>query len=87
MLTMALARGGEAGAHFLGPIIFLGIIGLFLFLMARRWRRHGYAHAGSSGYGQWKSPGMRILEERYANGEIDRDEYFARKADLATTRT
>ena len=77
MLTLALARGAEAGFYWIGPLVFFGLIVLFWFLMARRWRKHGWAH-----HGHWKSPGMRILEERYANGEIDRAEFFARKKDL-----
>ena len=79
MLTLALIRGGEAGLYWIGPLVFLGFIALFFFffLASRRWRRHGFAH-----HGAWKSPGMRILEERYANGEIDRDEFFDRKKDL-----
>ena len=81
MLTFALTRGGEAGFYWIGPLVFLGLIVLFWVFAARRWRKHGYTHFGQH-HGQWKSPGMRILEERYANGEIDRDEFFARKKDL-----
>ena len=77
MLTFALARVGDGDFHWIGPLVFFGLIVLFWTLAARRWRRHGGAHHGRS-----KSPGMRILEERYANGEIDRDEFFNRKKDL-----
>ena len=80
MLTLAFARALDVEVYWIGPLIFLGVITLFWLIGARRWRKHGYA--GYTHHGGWKSPGMRILEERYANGEIDRDEFFARKKDL-----
>lgn len=39
-------------------------------------------HAGA-GTGT-ESTALRILEERYARGEIDREEYFQRRDDLGT---
>jgi uncharacterized membrane protein len=30
------------------------------------------------------SPALRILEERYARGDIDREEFLARKQDLTS---
>lgn len=30
-----------------------------------------------------RSPGLAVLEERYAKGEIDRDEYLQKKSDIA----
>ena len=30
------------------------------------------------------SPALRVLEERYARGEIDREEYLSRKKDLSS---
>ncbi len=77
MLTFALSRVGEAGFHWIGPLVFFGVLILFWAVAARRWRKHGWAH-----HGPWRSAGMNILEERYAKGEIDRTEFFDRKMDL-----
>lgn len=77
MLTFALSRVGEAGFHWIGPLVFFGVLILFWAVAARRWRKHGWAH-----HGPWRSAGMNILEERYAKGEIDRTEFFDRKKDL-----
>lgn len=41
------------------------------------------ARAGQPGHGTPEKPEpLRILEERYARGEIDREEFLQRKADL-----
>jgi hypothetical protein len=39
---------------------------------------------GSHGHGQPKSEALRILEERYARGDIDQEEFLKRKADLTS---
>jgi putative membrane protein len=53
------------------------------------WAQHpGSAHGPGPGGGPGTSQGagpsnaLRILEERYARGEIDREEYLQRRADL-----
>ena len=39
--------------------------------------------AGAHGmHGRGRSPGLDVLEERYAKGEIERDEYLQKKRDL-----
>jgi len=40
--------------------------------------------AGTGGHGplQRRSPGLEVLEERYARGEINRDEYLQKKKDI-----
>lgn len=38
---------------------------------------------GSHGiHGRSRSPGLDVLEERYAKGELQRDEYLQKKRDL-----
>lgn len=74
--------------HFWGifpMILFILIIcGMFL-LLARRSCGHGLHHWGSSHMmdRQWNDAGhsaMQILNERFARGEIQKDEYLDKKA-------
>jgi putative membrane protein len=78
MLTLTHIGGRAAGGglFFLGPLFFLLLAGLVLFMVFRRTRRQM----------PWMvqpSSGLTVLEERYANGEIDREEYLAKREDLA----
>lgn len=78
MLAIADLGGRAAGGGFLfiGPMLFMLLAGLVVFMLVRRSRR----------YGPWMaqpSAGITVLEERYANGEIDREEYLAKRQDLA----
>lgn len=78
LLTVAHVGGRAAGgAQFLiGPLLFLVLAGFLIFMFVRVSRRHG----------PWMAPasrGLTVLEERYAGGEIDRDEYLAKREDLA----
>jgi len=68
---------------FLVPIFWILVIGLIVFLVARR-RRAGVGPWGGPwayGHGGW-NPGARSAEatlaQRYANGDIDEKEYRAR---------
>ena len=61
--------------------IFLGPLFFFLLLGGLFGRRRGYSYCGP-GEG-WNGSALNTLEARYANGDIDRDEYLARKKDLS----
>lgn len=74
-MLVVLAHAGRDGFFFLGPIFFLVLFGLVLLWFARRARRDG-AFIGQP------NPGLGVLEERYARGEIDRDEFLSKRADL-----
>jgi putative membrane protein len=64
--------------HFIIPILFLAIIITAVVMVVR------YA----TGWGdrsprlERRSPGLDALEERYARGEIKRDEYLEKKRDI-----
>ena len=47
-----------------------------------RWHRHGCPYLRGQGGGGAGSAARDILDQRYARGEIDADEYKRRRADL-----
>lgn len=79
MMLLTIADvGGRAlgGNHFpVGPLLLLLLIGLLVFLFVKRTRRNGSWMAQPS-------TGLAVLDERYANSEIDREEYLAKRKDL-----
>lgn len=64
--------------HFVMPILFWAIIITLVVMLVRYatgWRDHSPRPEG-------RSPGLAVLEERYARGEINRDEYLQKKQDI-----
>jgi putative membrane protein len=80
------------GYGFMGWMPFIGIFFwlfiLFLVVAAvRGWRGHLMGPCmmghGMTGHGmERRSPGLDVLEERYARGEINREEYLQKKQDI-----
>ncbi|MDA1098579.1 MAG: SHOCT domain-containing protein [Proteobacteria bacterium] len=71
--------GGGMSMMFLGPfmmIVFLAVI-VVIAVLAARWLLPASGSASSSG-----SSARTILDERFARGEIDAEEYRARCAEL-----
>ena len=81
MLTLAHMGGHAAGAgfFFVGPLLLLLFGGLLIFMFARRGRWHGPGPGAHH-----MSPGLRVLDERYAGGEIEREDYLAKREDLTS---
>lgn len=67
---------------------FHGILGLLILalviagIVALVRSAYGSGMHGIYGNGRSRSPGLDVLEERYAKGEIQRDEYLQKKRDL-----
>jgi putative membrane protein len=73
--------------HGVGSIFSIIIMVWVISLIFHPWRRWGYYHPHYWRRG-WDAPpsssssGLGILEERYAKGEIQREEYLQKKKDL-----
>ncbi len=72
-----------------GFILFLLILGFGLRLIFRPWRRWGqYGRGGYYGRGYYGyDPAMQALRERYARGEITKDQFDSMASDLERHRT
>jgi len=67
--------------HFIIPLLFLAVI-IAVVVLAVRYATSWSEHP-TTGYGVGRrSPGLDVLEERYARGEINRDEYLEKKRDI-----
>lgn len=88
-----MGTGGWIGMGFM--IVFwiavvIGIIYLVRYLVVRppvdRWQERPpyWLAPGPQGSPQGKPDAVRILEERYARGEIDQEEFQRRRADLSS---
>jgi putative membrane protein len=70
--------------HMAGWGVFAGILGLLMMVilvMALVWAIRAAIGHGSSP-AEPPSKALDLLDERFARGEIDREEYLAKKADL-----
>jgi putative membrane protein len=75
---------GWGGGSFLGPFgMFLWLLFLILLIVAVVWFfRRPDRSGGEQPFTVHRPPALDVLEERYARGEIDRDEYLQKKRDL-----
>lgn len=66
----------------------IGIVILIAAIIVAVWIAHGTGPAHTSNtwphieWGSPRSPALDLLEQRYARGEISREEYLAKKRDL-----
>jgi len=63
----------------MGGLFWIAIIGLIAFGLLTFGRQSLQNNADSNDRG---SPALRSLDERYAKGDIDREEYLRRKRDI-----
>ncbi len=70
--------GGSGWAWLWGSLIFIGIVALIVLVVVALTR--GMASRGPS---QRTSRAREILDERYARGELDADEYHERLRELS----
>ena len=79
-MTMSFGNGWGMGGGFF--MIFFWVLLIIFVLVAARWAMGN----GSQGGGQSCSPreptALEILEQRYARGEIEREEFEQKKRDL-----
>lgn len=68
------------GGMFLQLVLFLVLIVVGIWLAVRAYRRGG---DGTESSMSPRSSPLRILEDRYARGEIDRNEFEKRRGTLA----
>lgn len=73
--------GGYGGG---GPVgLMIWIVVLALVIAAVAWLVRSLAHPGHHfPVPARRSPGLEVLEERYARGDIKREEYLEKKRDL-----
>ena len=64
--------------HFIFPLLFLAIIVTVVVLLVRFMT--GWSNRSLRP--ERRPPGLDVLEERYARGEINRDEYLQKKHDI-----
>ena len=65
--------------HFIIPLLFFALIVTVVVLLVRYaagWGDH------PPRWGERRSAGLEALDERYARGEIDRDEYLQKRRDI-----
>ena len=66
--------GGTMGLGFIFWIVLLGLVAYAVLSMGRPGDRGGHEAR--------RPPALDVLEERYARGEIGRDEYLEKRRDL-----
>ena len=87
--------GDGYGWHFwwMFPLMMLFMVVMFavIFFLARGFGGHGYHHWGPPSHmmnQSWSDPSysaLRILNERFARGEIQKDEYTEKKAAILSS--
>jgi putative membrane protein len=72
--------GFGGGIGLFGPILMVLVIAVTI--VASLWFLRRFAPAGPHRMAAPRSGGLDVLEQRYARGEINRDEYLQKKSDI-----
>ncbi len=64
--------------HLVGPLLFWGLVVVAIVFIGRRMF---WSDTSLAGHGR---AGLDVLEQRYARGEISREEYLQKKADITS---
>ncbi len=71
------------GGFFIALLLLVLVVGVVLLALSILLRRRAHYWHHYAGRGPWRSPGtsdaMRILNERFAKGDIDAEDYKTRK--------
>jgi putative membrane protein len=73
--------GGGMWMMWLWPILLVALLVVGVIVARRLWTGSGPERQSSPGSGR---PALDVLEERYARGEIDRDEFERRRNALSS---
>ncbi|GHF58548.1 hypothetical protein GCM10018790_40550 [Kitasatospora xanthocidica] len=70
------------------PLVWIAVVFLVVVVLRRAvWRRRGYGYGCAFGYGHGAGPAaehpLAVLGRRYAEGDIDAEEYRAKRAVLS----
>ena len=75
--------GGWGYGYGYGPFhIIIWVVVLIAIIGGVIWLVRLMGGAGAAASRPHRSPGLDVLEERYARGEINRDEYLQKKKDI-----
>ena len=72
---------GGSGLGVFTPILW--VLAVAVIVVASVWFLRRFAPAGPHRMGGPRSGGLDVLEQRYARGEINREEYLEKKRDIA----
>jgi putative membrane protein len=72
---------GGGGIGLFGPILM--VLAVAVIVVASVWFLRRFAPVGSHRMAGPHPGGLDVLEQRYARGEINRDEYLQKKGDIA----
>ena len=80
----------DAGGWMMGigmiAVVALIAVGVYLLVRATSGQRQQFAGPTGEAQSAFRNSGLDVLDDRYARGEIERDEYLARRQDLVSPR-